>query len=82
MTRPFRLALPSKGRLHAPALELARAAGVEIDVNGRAHPDIAWSYKAPFAESQKIAGLIAFYNEKVDLVVDGLRLERPQTKFS
>jgi uncharacterized protein (DUF427 family) len=53
-----------------------------IDVNGRAHPDIAWSYKAPFAESQKIAGLIAFYNEKVDLVVDGLRLDRPQTKFS
>jgi uncharacterized protein (DUF427 family) len=53
-----------------------------IDVNGRAHPDIAWSYNAPFAESQKIAGLIAFYNEKVDLVVDGLRLERPQTKFS
>ena len=53
-----------------------------IDINGRAHPDIAWSYKAPFAESQKIAGLIAFYNEKVDLVVDGLRLDRPQTKFS
>ena len=53
-----------------------------IDVNGRTHPDIAWSYKAPFAESQKIAGLIAFYNEKVDLVVDGLHLDRPQTKFS
>jgi len=53
-----------------------------IDVNGRGHPDIAWSYKAPFAESQKIAGLIAFYNEKVDLVVDGLHLDRPQTKFS
>src|SRR6476660_6829264 len=53
-----------------------------IDVNGRAHPDIAWSYRAPFAESQKIAGLIAFYNEKVNLVVDGLRLDRPQTKLS
>jgi len=53
-----------------------------IDVNGRTHPDIAWSYKAPFAESQKIAGLIAFYNEKVDLVVAGRRLDRPQTKFS
>ena len=53
-----------------------------IEVNGRAHPDHAWSYKAPFAESQKIAGLIAFYNEKVDLIVDGVRLDRPQTKFS
>ena len=53
-----------------------------IEVNGREHPDLAWSYKAPFAESQKIAGLIAFYNEKVDLIVDGVRLDRPQTKFS
>jgi uncharacterized protein (DUF427 family) len=53
-----------------------------IDVNGRSHPDLAWSYKAPFAESQKIAGLIAFYNEKVALIVDGVRLDRPQTKFS
>ena len=36
MTRPFRLALPSKGRLHAPALALARDAGVEVDMTGRA----------------------------------------------
>jgi ATP phosphoribosyltransferase len=36
MSRPFRLALPSKGRLHAPALALARDAGVEVDVTGRA----------------------------------------------
>ena len=33
--RPFRLALPSKGRMHQPALELARAAGVEVDMTGR-----------------------------------------------
>jgi hypothetical protein len=26
--------------------------------------------------------LIAFYNEKVDLIVDGERLERPKTHFS
>ena len=36
MSRPFRLALPSKGRMHAPAVELARAAGVEVELNGRA----------------------------------------------
>ena len=28
-----------------------------------------------------IAGLIAFYNEKVDIVVDGKCLERPSTHF-
>ncbi len=46
------------------------------------HEDLAWSYRAPLPESQKIAGLIAFYNEKVDLYVDGVRQERPSTKFS
>jgi len=28
------------------------------------------------------AGLIAFYNENVDLTLDGRRLERPDTHFS
>jgi ATP phosphoribosyltransferase len=34
--RGFRLALPSKGRLHEPALDLVRAAGFELEGNGRA----------------------------------------------
>jgi uncharacterized protein (DUF427 family) len=46
------------------------------------HVDLAWSYRAPFPESQKIAGLIAFYDEKVDIYVDGVLQERPVTKFS
>jgi uncharacterized protein (DUF427 family) len=48
----------------------------------RGHEDLAWSYRAPFPESQKIAGLVAFYNEKVDIYVDGVLQERPVTKFS
>jgi uncharacterized protein (DUF427 family) len=46
------------------------------------HDDLAWSYRTPLPESQKIAGLIAFYNEKVDIYLDGERQERPHTKFS
>jgi uncharacterized protein (DUF427 family) len=46
------------------------------------HEDLAWSYPAPLPESQKIAGLIGFYNEKVDIWVDGVQQERPSTKFS
>jgi uncharacterized protein (DUF427 family) len=46
------------------------------------HADLAWSYRAPLPESQKIAGLIAFYDEKVDIHVDGVLQERPVTKFS
>jgi uncharacterized protein (DUF427 family) len=43
--------------------------------------DLAWSYRTPLPESQKIAGLIAFYNEKIDIYVDGVVQERPSTKF-
>ena len=44
-------------------------------------PDIAWTYHFPLAACAAIAGLIAFYNEKVDLVVDGVELPRPKTHF-
>jgi uncharacterized protein (DUF427 family) len=44
--------------------------------------DIAWSYPEPLAESQKIAGLMAFYNEKVDLIVDGVLQERASKRFA
>ena len=44
--------------------------------------DIAWCYDFPLPACASIAGLVAFYNEKVDLVVDGVALERPQTHFS
>jgi uncharacterized protein (DUF427 family) len=46
------------------------------------HEDLAWSYPTPLRESQGIAGLIAFYDEKVDIYVDGVLQERPVTKFA
>jgi len=45
-------------------------------------PDIAWTYDFPLPECTEIAGLIAFYNEKVDITLDGADLERPSTHFS
>jgi uncharacterized protein (DUF427 family) len=49
-------------------------------VNGK--KDLAWSYGTPLPESERIAGLIAFYNEKLDIYVDGELEEKPKTKFS
>jgi uncharacterized protein (DUF427 family) len=46
------------------------------------HKDVAWSYPAPFRESAPIAGLVAFYDERVDVTVDGLRQTRPRTRFA
>ncbi len=44
--------------------------------------DIVWSYPAPIPEIPKIENLLSFYNEHVDLYVDGVLLERPQSPFS
>ncbi|WP_209646585.1 DUF427 domain-containing protein [Kibdelosporangium banguiense] len=46
-------------------------------VGDRMHEDVAWYYDTPLPESQKIAGLVAFYNEKVDTFVDGVLQPRP-----
>ena len=45
------------------------------------HRDLAWSYDFPARQLLPIAGMVAFYNEKVDIFLDGQRLERPQTHF-
>ncbi|HVB94387.1 MAG TPA: DUF427 domain-containing protein [Acidimicrobiales bacterium] len=44
--------------------------------------DLAWACDFPTRQLLPIAGLVAFYNEKVDISVDGNRLERPTTHFS
>ncbi len=51
-------------------------------VEDRIHPDIAWTYDFPTRELSPIAGLIAFYNEKVDLFLDDVQLDRPHTPLS
>lgn len=45
-------------------------------------PDAAWSYPDPIPENPKIRDLLCFFNEKVDLVVDGVPLERPWSPWS
>jgi len=50
-------------------------------VDGRVHPDLAWTYDFPTRALLPIAGMLAFYNERVDIVLDGVRLERPRTHF-
>ncbi len=53
-----------------------------VQVGDLLYPDLAWAYDFPTRELIPIAGLISFYNEKVDVVVDGDRLPRPKTHFS
>ena len=45
-------------------------------------PDVAWYYPAPLREAAEVTDRIAFFNELVDIEVDGSRLERPVTPWS
>jgi uncharacterized protein (DUF427 family) len=48
-----------------------------VVVDGRRHPNLFWYYQAPVNEVAKIEGHLAPYNERVDLIVDSERQERP-----
>lgn len=53
-----------------------------VTIDGATHENVAWAYDSPLPESQKIMGMVSFYNEKVDVYVDETLEERPKTKFS
>jgi uncharacterized protein (DUF427 family) len=74
------LLVPTDSESHCPYK--GQAEWWSVRIGDEVHEDLAWSYRTPLPESQKIAGHIAFYDEKVDVYVDGVRQVRPRTKFS
>lgn len=46
-----------------------------VHVKGKDIKDAIWWYKYPLIESSAIAGLLCFYNEKVDIFIDGVKEE-------
>ena len=44
--------------------------------------DVAWTYPEPLREAVEIKDRVAFFNERVDFVIDGVRVDRPVTPWS
>ncbi len=44
--------------------------------------DVAWTYHQPLREAEPVADRVAFFNERVDVIVDGQREQRPVTPWS
>jgi uncharacterized protein (DUF427 family) len=44
--------------------------------------DVAWTYHRPLHDAEPVRDRIAFFDERVDVVVDGERRERPVTQWS
>lgn len=59
-----------------------RASYFSVAVGDRVVPDLAWTYEDPAPDMRELTGLVAFFDERVDVIVDGERRERPQTPWS
>jgi uncharacterized protein (DUF427 family) len=53
-----------------------------VSAGGRLVPDIAWSYPDPQHDAARVRDLIAFFDERIDVVLDGERRARPVTPWS
>ena len=51
-------------------------------VNGEVRDNLAWTYAEPLEGLEKIWGLVAFFDDVLDVYVDGHRRERPRTLLS
>jgi uncharacterized protein (DUF427 family) len=46
------------------------------------HEDLLWCYEDPLPDAAALTGLVAFWDERVDVFVDGVRRERPGGPFA
>ena len=44
--------------------------------------DVAWCYHDPLHDAAPVTDRIAFFDERVDVIVDGIRRDRPITPWS
>ena len=66
---------PSSRRTYCPYK--GEASYWSVDAGGRRRKDLGWSYEQPLPDIVAIPGLVAFWDERVDVFVDGERRERP-----
>lgn len=71
---------PTDSRTGCPYKGFARY--WDVTTAAGAHADLAWAYDEPLQESSGVEGLVCFYNERVDIEVDGVPLASPRTKFA
>ena len=71
---------PSLTRTRCP--QKGEAAYWSVDLDGYIIHDLAWSYEDPLREVAPLAGLVCFFNERVDVTLDGRSEARPRTPWS
>lgn len=72
---------PSETVTHCPYKGQASYYSVRLPDGGQ-EEDLIWYYEKPLPEAGGIAGRLCFFNEKVDLELDGEAQPRPETAWS
>lgn len=67
---------------HTVCAYKGRASYWSARVDDRLLPDLVWTYERPRHDALPVQGMLAFYTERVDLVVDGVEVPRPVTPWS
>lgn len=71
---------PTSARTHCPYK--GEAHYWTVNLGDKTYRNIVWGYPDPIPETPKIKGLLCFYNEKVDIFVDGELKPRPESPWS
>ena len=71
---------PSDSHTRCPYKGIASYYSVET--GDAVHDDVVWYYPHPLSEVAPIEDVLAFYNERVDIYVDGELEQRPRTQWS
>ena len=53
-----------------------------VRANGELEEDLVWTYRDPRHDAERVKDRLAFFNERVDVAVDGQLEERPVTQWS
>jgi uncharacterized protein (DUF427 family) len=53
-----------------------------LSLGDRTIEDIAWSYEQPLPDAAELTDYLSFFDERVDLILDGELRERPRTPWS
>ncbi|HEX8067894.1 MAG TPA: DUF427 domain-containing protein [Thermoleophilaceae bacterium] len=59
-----------------------QASYFSAELDGKLHRDVAWTYRDPLPDCPEVEGLVCFFNERTDVLVDGEPVGRPQTQWS
>jgi uncharacterized protein (DUF427 family) len=70
---------PSDTVTHCPYKGTASYYSVKLEGGGK---DLVWYYEQPLSEVGRIKGLVCFFNEKVDVELDGELAQRPASPWS